>query len=135
MRKNRALRYFIAVLIIFFGLITLFMSSSVIFDWFGIREMEGNYVPFIVWANFIASILYLIGALGLLKSKKWTVSVLILAVVLLLVALMGLFIHINLGGLFEKKTIGAMVFRIIVTIAFAVSARYTLRNTQTIKTL
>ena len=86
MRKNKALRYFIAVLIISFGLITLFMSSSVIFDWFGIREMEGNFVPFIVWANFIASILYLIGAFGLLKSKSWTVWVLIAAVALLLVA-------------------------------------------------
>lgn len=127
MRKNRAFRYFITVLLIIFALITLFMSSSVIFDWFGIREMEGDYVPFIVWTNFIASILYLIGAFGLLKTKEWTVWLLTATAGLLFVALIGLFIHIYFGGLYKKKIIGAMVFRIAVTIGFAVYARYTIR--------
>ena len=131
MRKNSAFRYFIAFLLISFGLITLFMSSSVIFDWFGIREMEGNYVPFVVWANLIASILYIIASFGLIKTKKWTLWVLISAVVILLVAFMGLFVHINLGGLFETKTLGAMVFRISVTVGFAVYARYMLKNART----
>jgi hypothetical protein len=43
-----------AVIITLFALITLFMSTSVIFDLFGIRAKEGNYVLFVVISNFIA---------------------------------------------------------------------------------
>lgn len=128
MTKNSAFRYFIAALLISFGALTLFMSSSVLFDWFGIREMEGDYVPFVVWANFIAGILYIIGSIGLIKSRKWTLRVLISAVVILLVTFVGLITHIKLGGLFETKTVGAMVFRISITLAFALYTRHILKR-------
>ena len=105
-----------------FGLLTLFLSSSVIFDWFGIRAKEGNYVLFVVWANFINSLLYLISAYGFLKIKNWTFKPLLVAMVILVVALIGLFIHIYSGGIYETKTIGAMIFRISVTLVFAAIA-------------
>lgn len=111
--------YFPIVLLIAFALLTLFLSSSVLFDWFGIREKEGNYVLFVVWVNFISSILYLAAAYGFLKQKKITFTILSLSALILIMALIGLFIHINSGGLYETKTIGAMIFRIIVTLAFA----------------
>ncbi|MEB2785347.1 hypothetical protein [Algoriphagus persicinus] len=111
--------YFPIVLLIAFALLTLFLSSSVLFDWFGIREKEGNYVLFVVWVNFISSILYLAAAYGFLKQKKLTFTILSLSAIILIMALIGLFIHINSGGLYETKTIGAMIFRIIVTLAFA----------------
>jgi len=88
------------------------------FDWFGIREKEGNYVLFVVWANFVSSLLYLFAAYGFLKQKKVTFNILSLSALILIMALVGLFIHINSGGLYETKTIGAMIFRIAVTIAF-----------------
>ena len=53
-----------------FALLTLFLSTSVIFDLFGIRAKEGNYVLFVVLSNFISSILYLFAAYGFAKSKK-----------------------------------------------------------------
>lgn len=111
--------YFPVLLLIAFALLTLFMSSSVLFDWFGIREKEGNYVLFVVWANFVSSILYLVAAYGFLKQKKVTFNILSLSALILILAFVGLFIHINSGGLYETKTIGAMIFRIIVTLAFA----------------
>ena len=110
--------YFPIILLMAFGLLTLFLSSSVLFDWFGIREKEGNYVLFVVWANFVSSILYLAAAYGFLKQKKVTFNILRLSALILIMALVGLFIHINSGGLYEVKTIGAMIFRIIVTLAF-----------------
>lgn len=58
-----------AVILVAFGLLTLFLSTSVIFDLFGIRAKEGNYVLFIVWANLISSILYLFAAYGFIKHK------------------------------------------------------------------
>lgn len=111
-----------------FGLLTLFLSSSVIFDWFGIRAKEGNYVLFIVWANFISSLLYLISAYGFLKIKSWTFKTLSVATVILIVALIGLFIHIYSGGIYETKTVFAMLFRISVTIAFTVIAYFSINK-------
>jgi hypothetical protein len=59
-----------AVIITLFALITLFMSTSVIFDLFGIREKEGNYVLFVVISNFIAGFMYLFSAVWFIYRKK-----------------------------------------------------------------
>jgi hypothetical protein len=119
---KKYLPYLLAVILAGFGLLTLFLSTSVIFDLFGVRAQEGNYVLFIVWANFISSLLYLFAAYGFIKSKKWTASLLIISTFILIAAFIGLFIHIRLGGIYETKTIGAMAFRIIVTLVFAAFA-------------
>ncbi len=119
---KRTFLYLIATLLAAFGLLTLFLSSSVIFDLFGIRAKEGNYVLFIVWANFLSSILYLVAAYGLIKDKFWTIKPLSISALVLFVAFIGLFIHINSGGIYETKTIGAMLFRITVTIVFTALA-------------
>jgi hypothetical protein len=98
----------------------------VIFDLFGIRAKEGNYVLFIVWSNFISSILYLIASYGFVTSKRWTAKLLGVSTIILITALIGLFYHINSGGIYETKTIGAMIFRISVTMVFAALAYFTI---------
>jgi hypothetical protein len=108
----------LGTLITAFALLTLFLSSSVFFDLFDIRAKEGNYVLFVVWANFISSLLYLIAVYGLAKQKIWSYKILGLAVIVLIVALLGLIIHISQDGLYETKTIGVMCFRIGVTAVF-----------------
>ena len=119
-----------ATVLLLFALLTLFLSSSVIFDLFGIREKEGNYVPLVVWANFISSILYLVAAYGLLKMKKWPVWLLVISAVILVAAFIGLKIHISEGGLYEAKTINAMIFRMGLTILLAVASYFLLNNNQ-----
>ncbi len=101
-----------------FTLLTLFLSSSVIFDWFGIRAKEGNYVLFVVVSNFIASLLYLTSIVALLKNKKWAFHPLGLALVILIAAQIGLHNHISAGGIYETKTVSAMYFRITLTAVF-----------------
>jgi hypothetical protein len=122
MIKNNLFNYIVAIVLIAFALLTLFLSSSVIFDWFGIRAKEGNYVLLIVWANFISSILYLFAAYGFIKSKTWTFNLLSSSVIILTIGFIGLCAHIFGGGLYETKTIGAILFRITVTLAFTVFA-------------
>lgn len=117
-----------SVLLAMFGCLTLFLSSSLIFDWFGIREKEGNYVFVVVWANFFCAIIYLVAAVGMIRTKFWTVKLLVLALVVLLIAYAGFFIHISAGGLYETRTIGAMAFRIAVTAVFAGLAWFSLRE-------
>ncbi|MCB0603871.1 MAG: hypothetical protein KDC25_03310 [Saprospiraceae bacterium] len=120
--------YISSLILAGFGLLTLFLSSSVIFDWFGIRAKEGNYVLLVVWANFISSLLYLISAYGFMKIKSWTFKTLLVATVILIVALIGLFIHIYSGGIYETKTVFAMLFRISVTIAFTAIAYFSINK-------
>lgn len=122
MKLKTIFRYAIAVIIAAFGLITLFLSSSVVFDLFGIRAKEGNYVLFVVVANLISSLLYLLAAFGITVNKTWTTKVPSIAFVLLLIAFTGLFVHINTGGIYETKTIGVMVFRISLTLLFVTAS-------------
>ena len=123
--------YLVAAVLTGFGLLTLFLSTSIIFDLFDIRAKEGNYVLFIVWSNFICSFLYLISAYGLLTTKKWTYKTLGLSAVILIVAFTGFLLYIQSGGIHETKTIGAMVFRTSLTIAFALFAYFAINKKQT----
>lgn len=119
-----------AITLLLFALLTLFLSGSVIFDLFGIRAKEGNYVPLVVWANFISSILYLVAAYGLFKMRKWPVWLLVISVFVLVAAFIGLKIHINAGGLYEAKTANAMMFRTGLTTLLAVVSYFLLKNKQ-----
>lgn len=123
---KKAMHYIPATILAAFGLLTLFLTTSVIFDLFGIRAKEGNYVPFVVWANFVSSVLYLFAAYGFIKIKKWTVSLLAISTIILTAAFIGLNIHISSGRLYETKTVGAMIFRTSLTLAFTVIAYFTI---------
>ncbi len=123
---KKLIPYLLASVLAGFGLLTLFLSTSVIFDLFGIRAKEGNYVLFVVWSNFISSILYLFAAYGFIKSKKWTAKLLGISTIILIAAIVGLKIHASSGGIYETKTIDAMLFRIAVTFAFAIIAYFTI---------
>ncbi|KAA3647552.1 MAG: hypothetical protein DWP98_09140 [Bacteroidetes bacterium] len=125
---KKALNYILPLLLVLFGLLTLFLSSSVIFDWFGIREKEGNYVLFIVWSNFVSSLIYIITAFGVLKRQKWAIYLLAISTAILTIAFACFLYYINSGGIHETKTIGAMVFRTSITIAFTFTAYYLLKT-------
>jgi len=117
-----------AIVLAVFGLLTLFLSSSVIFNLFGVRAKEGNYVLFVVWANFLSSILYLFAAYGFIKTQRWTIHLLGISAILLIIAFIGLIIHINSGGIYETKTIGAMIFRITITLGFLILAYFNISH-------
>jgi len=102
-----------------FGLVSLFMTTSVIFDLFGIREKEGNYVLFVVISNFIAAILYLTASYGMFKRQKWAAIPLFLSVFILITAFLFLQVVIENGGVYEEKTVKALVFRIALSLIFA----------------
>jgi len=128
-------KYFLyasAIVLFLFASLTFFLSSSVIFDLFGIREKEGNYVLLVVIANFICSLLYYTAVYGFFKRKIWTFKVLLISAVILVLAYAGLLYHINAGGLYEVKTLSALKFRFTVTLIFSVIA-YFLINKQKAK--
>lgn len=118
MLKGNKILYLIAIGLTVFGLSTLYLSSSVILDLFGVREQEGNYVMFIVWANFICSILYLMTGFGLIKHKLWALKTINSSLILLLAAFAGFIVYIEIGSNYEQKTIYAMIFRTTLTFLF-----------------
>lgn len=109
-----------AIILALFALITLFMSSSVIFNLFGIREKEGDYVLFVVISNFICAFLYLRSAYGLFFQRKWATDLLIASLGVLLLSFTGLLVHIWMGFVYEQRTVTAMLFRIGLTLVFAI---------------
>lgn len=128
---KKIIQYVSAVFLLAFGLLSLFLTTSIVFDLFGIRAMEGNYVQFIVIANFISSILYIFAAFGFFKMKKWTTLLLGISSVILFVSFVALKIYISNGGIFETKTVNAMMFRTTITIVLTLIAFYTISKDKT----
>lgn len=122
MTLRKIAKYITLLVLVGFGMLSLFLSGSVILDLFNIRAREGNYVLTVVWSNFISSIIYLIAAYGLIKQKNWTAGILGVSVIILIAAFVALNIYIENGGVYEVKTVNAMIFRIAITIAFTISS-------------
>lgn len=125
---KKVLRIFTIGLMTLIGIVSLFMTTSIFLDLFDLRAKEGNYVNFVVVANFICALIYLFAAYGLSTYKAWTVSILKLALAILIIAFIGLGIHIYTGGVYETKTVGAMTFRTLLTLFFTVSSAYSLKK-------
>lgn len=122
------LRIINSIALTFFGGLSVFLTLSIIFDWLGIREKEGNYVLFIVYANLVCGVIYLIAAYANFIKFKKTYLLLTVAIGVLLAAFIALLFYVNSGGIHEEKTIGAMLFRIGITIGFTLLSFYTINN-------
>ncbi len=110
------IRILVATGIIAFGLMTLYLSGSVIFDLFDMRAKQGNYVSFVIWANFICGFLYLLGGYGLLKQKPWSIVLFRYALMLLVITYMAFIIYVEKGGVHKTDTFKALAVRTGITI-------------------
>lgn len=117
--------------LLLFAALTIFMGGSVIFDLFGIREREGNYVLFVVWANWICGFLYVLAAYGFIKSKKWTAILLGGISIFLMLTFCKFYIYIQEGGIYEIKTIYAMTFRTGISLVLCLIAYRFINKTYT----
>ncbi len=111
----KALKIIQTVLLSVIGAISIFMTTSVIFDLFGIRDKEGNYVLFIVYTNLICGFLYLIAAYTAWVKPQISFRALVVSLSLLIISFIIFLLYINNGGIHEEKTVNAMIFRIVFT--------------------
>jgi len=108
-----------AIILVAFASFTFYLSSSLIFDLFGMRAKQGNdFVPFVAWANLISSLLYLVSAYGLATQKRFATLVLSTTLVVLAITFVSYSIYINYGGAHLEQTFGALIFRMGVTVVF-----------------
>ncbi len=94
-----------------FGLLTIFSGGTALFGGEAARAAVGNAVPFVLWFNFVAGFAYVLAGLGLLLTRSWAVwlSIAIAVATALVLAAFGL--HVAGGGLYEMRTVGAMLLR------------------------
>ena len=101
----------LAVVAILFGLLTIKSGGAVLLFDGAERVAAGNYVPFVLWSNFILGFVYIVAGVGMWLQKRWAawLAMAILIVTLMVFAAFGW--HINTGGLFEERTLKAMILR------------------------
>ena len=111
----------VAAIAIVFGLLTLKSGGGVLF-FEGPRLAAGNYVPFVVWFNFLAGFVYIAAAVGLWRWERWAARLAAAVAILTLLIFAAFGLHILAGGAFETQTVGAMTLRSGVWIAIAVAS-------------
>ena len=116
----------LALVAIVFGIVTIIVGGKTLFGGTKVRIAAGNIVPFVLWFNFVAGFAYVIAGLGLFWWKRWAAQLSAAIAVATMDVFIAFGIHIFLGGMFEGRTVGAMIFRSAVWIAIAASACRTL---------
>ena len=113
-----------AAVAVAFGLLTIKEGGTVLFGSEAARLAAGQYVPFVLWFNFLAGFVYVVAGAGLWAHRRWAVW-LALSVALGTAAVFAAFgIHILFGGAFEMRTLTAMILRTAVwAVIFAYASR------------
>ncbi len=112
--------WILAAVAIAFGALTIKSGGSVLFFDGEARIAAGNYVPFVLWFNFLAGFAYILAGIGLLQRKAGAAT-LAIGIAVATVAVFAAFgLHVVSGGAFEMRTVIAMSIRSVVwlTIAF-----------------
>lgn len=118
----------ISLVAVGFGLLTIKEGGMTLLGDEAARTAAGNYVPFVLWFNFVAGFAYVVAGVGLWLQQRWAVwlAVAIAAATALTFAAFG--VHVYSGGAFEQRTVIAMSLRILVWVVIATVAARALRR-------
>lgn len=108
-----------------FGVLTLVSGGTALFGGAAATGALGNVVPFVLWFNFLAGFAYVAAGLGLFLRRDWAVTLSLALSVATFLILVGFAIHVATGGLYEMRTVGALLLRTAVWAAIALFARRT----------
>jgi hypothetical protein len=110
------------VIAVLFGAATVVSGGSVLFG--RGAAAAGDYVPFVVWFNFLAGFLYVAAGAGLWLARQWAARLAFALAVLTVLAFIAFGLHIAAGGAFEARTVAAMTLRTVLWIAIAALAYF-----------
>lgn len=119
----------LSIVAILFGVMTIKEGGAVLLGNEAAVAAAGNYVPFILWFNFLSGFAYIAAGVGLWLQQNWAVwlAVAIAAAISLTFAAFGM--YINSGGAYEQRTVIAMSMRTAVWFVIAgVTTRLLLRK-------
>jgi uncharacterized membrane protein len=103
-----------SLIAVVFGLVTIKAGGMVLFTESEAHQAAGDYVPFVLWFNFLAGFAYITAGIGLWLQRSWTALLAMLIAVFTVLVFIALGMHIYAGGAYEMRTIGAMSMRSIV---------------------
>ena len=112
----------LALVAIVFGIVTIIVGGKTLFGGRRKNTAAGNFVPFVLWFNFVAGFAYVVAGVGLFLWKRWAALLSAAIAVATIVVFVAFSIHIFLGGAFEARTVGAMTIRSVVWVVIAVLA-------------
>jgi hypothetical protein len=122
-KKRRGFRVWVISLVaIGFGVLTIRQGGMTLRGDEAAVAAAGNYVPFVLWFNFVAGFAYVIAGAGLWMQQRWAVwlAVAIAAATALTFAAFGA--HVVSGGAYEQRTVIAMSLRTLVWAVIAAIA-------------
>ena len=98
-----------AVVAVLFGAATVWSGGNVLFG--SGAASAGNYVPFIVWFNFLAGFAYIAAGIGIWRSRPWGTVLAVALALATALAFLAFGGYVARGGAFEKRTVVAMTIR------------------------
>ncbi len=116
-KQSRLQRGAIALVAIVFGLLSIKEGGTVLFGDEVARAAAGNYVPFVLWFNFLAGFAYVAAGAGLWLKQRWAVWLAIAVATIFACAALGA--RIASGGVYESRTVIAMGLRTLVWVTIA----------------
>jgi uncharacterized membrane protein len=108
-----------SLIAVIFGLVTIKAGGMVLFTEGEAHQAAGDYVPFVLWFNFVAGFAYIAAGIGLWLQRGWAVLLAMLIVVFTALVFIALGVHIYAGGAYEMRTVGAMSMRSVVWMGIA----------------
>ena len=119
----------ISLLAIGFGLLTIKEGGTVLFGDGTARTAAGNYVPFVLWFNFLAGFAYVAAGAGLWLQQRWAVWLAVAIALATAITFAAFGAHVASGGAYELRTVIAMSMRTLVWAAIAAIAGHELVRT------
>ncbi len=117
--KNTAI-WIITFVAVIFGLLTIKSGGQVLFGGSSFQKAAGNYVPFVLWFNFIAGFVYLVAGIGIGMRRRWSIWLSLLIAITTIIVFVILGFHIFDGGKYETRTVAAMSLRSLVWLSIFV---------------
>ena len=104
----------ISLIAIGFGLLTVREGGAVLFFDGAARQAAGNYVPFVLWFNFLAGFAYIVAGGGLWMRRRWAVWLALAIAAATALVFLAFGVRVILGGAWERRTLVAMTLRTLV---------------------
>lgn len=111
-----------SIVAVLFGLLTIQEGGAVLFWSEAARRAAGQYVPFVVWFNFLAGFAYVAAGSGLWFRRRWAAGLAFAIAAATLAVFVAFGVHVASGGGYELRTVIAMSLRSAVWIVIATIA-------------
>ncbi len=121
-RKRGIWVWMISLIAAGFGLLTIKSGGTILFGDGAARAAAGNYVPFVLWFNFLAGFAYVIAGAGLWMQTRWAVWLALAIATTTAFTFVVFGVHVYSGGAFEQRTVMAMSLRTFVWTVIAIIA-------------